>query len=578
MGATKRFAGIAALCTALAPGCNEAEDGHEGASGLGGSGSTEPGGGASNGTSGADSHGESMSSTVATDPTEDDTASDGEGPTEFPGVGVAGMRRLSRAEIDATLRDLLEDDTRPGTAYLPEDVVHPFDNDLGNQVVSTVLVESLETMASDVAARLVADPSRRAAVVGCLPSTPADAACMTSFVTQFGRRALRRPLRDEEVEVWTQTGLEFAEERGDFFEGVDVVVRIVLQHPNFVYRVEIGEPTQEPGVFRLDNHEVATRLSYFLWGSTPPEALLDRADAGTLRTVEEVASAAADMLADPRARERVDRFHAMWLGYYTLPHPAELTAAMRRETRALLDDVIFETPRSYHDVFLAEGTFLDDTLAELYGMPAPGSDTPTWVDYEGNGRKGLLSHGSFLSVAAKFGDTSPTQRGLLIRNRLLCQEVPPPPPTVDVDNPPGENTGDCKVDRYEEHRSNGACFSCHEQIDPVGFGLERYDQQGRYRTVEAGNEACSIPGSGSLDGQGFSGPGELADVLLADGRLDACLATQVYRLAMGHEALDLDRPVVDAMETAFAENGQRFDALLLALVGNEAFLYRREEE
>jgi hypothetical protein len=511
-------------------------------------------------------------------------ATEGESETDGPapppadgGVGIMGMRRLSRVELDNTLRDLLGDDTRPATTGLPEDVVDPFDNDYTHQIVTTVLVEGLEALANDVSQRLLADAQRLDMVVGCQPAGSDDAACMQSFVESFGRRALRRPLTDDELADWTELAMSYATEQSDFYEGVDVVLRTLLQHPQFVYRVELGTPTEEEGVFRLDDFEVATRLSYFLWGSTPSDELLDLAEAGALETVDDVRAAAELLLEDDRARDRIDRFHAMWLGYYELPHSPEMTTAMREETRALLEDVIFDNPRSYLDVFRADGTFVDDTLAQHYGLPAPGSAEPVWVPYGDTGRQGLLSHGSFLSVAAKFGDTSPTQRGILVRKRLLCETIQPPPPDVDVDNPPTSPDSECKVDRYAAHRDNGSCRSCHEQVDPIGFGLEQYDQSGSFRTAEAEHPECAITGEGSIDGQTFNGPAELADYVIDNELLDTCLVTQVYRFAMGHDPGDEEMRYLDDLQTSFRDDQYAFDRLMLSLVTDEAFLYRREE-
>ncbi len=510
--------------------------------------------------------------------TESDSETDGTAPPPADGgVGIVGMRRLSRIELDHTLRDLLGDDTRPATALLPEDVIDPFDNDYTKQTVTTVLVEGIESLAIDVSRRFLADTTRRDMVVGCQPSGPDDAACMESFVRRFGRRALRRPLTGEEVEDWTTLAMTYASERADFYEGVDVIVRLLLQHPQFVYRVELGTPTEEDGVFRLNGFEIATRLSYFVWGSTPSDELLDLAEEGALETTDDVRAAAQMLLEDDRARDRIDRFHAMWLGYYELPHSPEMTTAMREETRALLEDVIFDNPRSYLDVFTADGTFVDDTLAQHYGLPAPGSSEPTWVPYGDSGRRGLLSHGSFLSVAAKFGDTSPTQRGILVRKRLLCETIPPPPPDVDVDNPPTSPDSECKVDRYAAHRSNGACRACHELIDPIGFGLEQFDHLGQFREVEAEHSECAITGEGAIDGQTFSGPAGLADYVIDNELLDTCLVTQVYRFAMGHDAGDEDMRYLDDLQAAFRDNGYAFDELVLSLVSDDAFLYRREE-
>ena len=535
------------------------------------------------GAGGGDSAGQDAGTDGATDSASGgesagETEGEPEPPPEAGGIGIMGMRRLSRAELDKTLEDLLGDTSRPAQTHLPEDPVDPFDNDWSQQFASTVLVEGLEALANQVSTSLLADPQRLDQVVGCEPDGATDEVCMQSFIETFGRRVLRRPVRDEELTDWTQLGMSYAQQSGDFYEGVDVVLRMFLQHPNFVYRIEIGTPTTEPGVFRLDDWEVASRLSYFLWGSTPNDELLDLAADQRLGTPEDVGEAAAWMLDDPRARDRIDRFHSMWLGYYTLPHAPEITTAMRQETRMLLEDVIFDDPRSYLEVFQANGTYVNDTLAELYGLPAPGTDELVWVDYGDSGRQGLLSHGSFLSVAAKFGDTSPTQRGLLIRRRLLCQVVPPPPPDVDVDNPPQSAESECKIDRYEEHRQNGACQGCHELVDPVGFGLEQYDQLGRVRTFEAEAPQCEISGDGAIDGASFNGPAELADHLIDNELLDTCLVSQVYRFAMGHEVGDEDMRYVDDLQTLFRTDGYRFDQLMLSLVTDEAFLYRREEE
>lgn len=499
-------------------------------------------------------------------------------PAGLDGIGAVGLRRLSRDELDRALLDLVGDDTRPATTHLPEDVVDPFDNDVAWQDPSGVLVQGLEAMANATAARLVADPDRRSAVVGCEPAGPEDAACLEQVVRTLSRRALRRPPEEVLVAELVALGTAFAQDSGDFYEGVDVVLRVLLQHPAFVYRPERGTPTDQADVVRLDDWEVATRLAFFLWGSSPDDALLDLAEAEQLSTSAQVAAAAERLLADPRARERVDRFHAMWLGWYKLPHSQELTDALRTETRLFLDHHLFDAPVPWLDLFTASGTFLDPWLAEHYGLPAPPGEGWAWVDYPADSeRTGLLSHGAFLSVGAKFDDTSPTQRGKLIRTRLFCQAVAPPPPDVNVDEPPVSEDSDCKWDRYEAHRAVGSCASCHEALDPVGFGLERFDREGRHRTHDDGLPDCHITGEGTLDGQSFEGPGGLAGLLVDGAVLDACLVTQVYTFAMGHDPTDLDMPYVTRLAEAFRAQDHDFQGLLLALVEDEAFLYRREE-
>jgi hypothetical protein len=500
---------------------------------------------------------------------------DGPG-ADVEGVGKSGLRRLTQQEYDNTLFDLLGDEQRLGRG-LPRDSFNPFDNDYRSQAASAVLVEALETLAEQAATELMADPTRRDAVIGCTPVGPADAGCLESFIRSFGRRALRRPLADSEVDALLELQT-YSVEDDDFYTGAALVVRALLQDPEFIYRVEIGAPVKgRDGLFALDPFETATRLSYFLWGSTPDDALLDRAEAGELGAADQMRDAATAMLADPKARERVDRFHALWLGYHELPHEQALTNAMRTETGALIQRVVFEDRASWLDLFNANETYIDDTLAEHYGLPLPGG--PAWVPYGDSGRGGILSHASFLSVAGKFGDTSPTQRGRYISTHLLCKPIPPPPPDVNVDEPPESPDSDCKYDRYAAHRAIGtSCAGCHIQMDPIGFGLENYDQAGQYREHDTGLPECTITGEGTVADVGvFNGPAELGDLLVDSGMLETCAVTQLYRFAMGHEEAAEDMPYIEAMADAFASGSYQFDTLLVDFVAMDAFRFRRED-
>lgn len=492
------------------------------------------------------------------------------------GVGESGARRLTRAEYDNTVRDLLGDTSHLGTAMLPEDYRDPFDNSYATQQVSPILIETAEALAEQLARQLIADRARRDQVIGCTPAGADDTACLRKFIIGFGRRALRRPLTDDEVIAYLgfQT---YATEDRDFYTAVAMVLRSMLQDAEFLYRIETGAPVPgRNGLFKLNSWEMASRLSYFVWGSTPDDALLDLAAADRLATGSEIRAAAMRLLRDPRAQERVDRFHALWLGYFQLPHAPQLSSAMRREADALVNRVVFEERRSWLDLLRSSETFIDATLAQHYGLPAPAA--PAWVSYGSSGRKGILSQGAFLSVAAKFGDTSPTQRGKLIRERLLCQTIPPPPPTVNVDMPPTSETSRCKFDRYASHRSQGSCASCHSQMDPVGFGLENYDQAGRYRSTDSGAPECIISGEGEWVGVGkFHGPGQLSDLLLSLPEFERCMVQQLYRFAMGHHEEEGERPYLDALGAAFKHNGHKLDELILSLVSAEAFGYRLEK-
>jgi hypothetical protein len=498
-------------------------------------------------------------------------------------AALSGLRRLTSDEYDNVLRDLLSDNARSSDLVLPEDLRNPFDNDFTapGQLPSRAVVEGVELLARDAAARLTSDPARRDAVVGC---KAADAGCLQRFVTRFGRRALRRPLADDEV----QRLVAFAQTTaaGDFNVAVETVVRVMLQDPEFLYRVEIGTPVA-PGLVKLTPFEVASRLSFLLWGSGPDDALLDRAAKGALETAAQVGEAATAMLADGRARERVGRFHAMWMGYETMSGAADLAPAMKAETAALLGRVIFDEKRPWKDLLRSTETYVNYTLAKNYGLQMPATLTPTsgatkfaWVAYDGTKRRGLLSQGSFLSLGSKFGDTSPTLRGKAIRERLFCQEIPPPPPGVNVDDPP-QSASPCKWDRYQVH-STGGCAGCHGLMDPVGFGLERYDAQGRVRTYDkdpsTGKDLtqCAIRAEGNLDGKPFSGPAELEDLMLASPLLNACVVTQLYRFTVGRAQLDdVDQRLVTALTGRLGDKDFRFDELLLDLVSSPAFVHRR---
>jgi hypothetical protein len=493
--------------------------------------------------------------------------------------GPSGLRRLTRREYDSTIRDLLGDASNRGFAKLPEDANDPFDNDYGTQQVSGALIDAAETLAQQAAAQAVADPARRAALLGCTPAGPDDATCLRTFITRFGRRAFRRPLAAAEADAYLALR-SYATETKDFFVAVELIVRAMLQDPSFLYRVEMGEAVAgQKGLYRLSDFEIGTRLSYLLWGSMPSDALLDLAAQGKLVAPQDRRAAAAMLLADRRGRERVGWFHAFWLGYHQLPFAPELSSALRAESDALVQKVIFDGKQDYLSIFSSAETFLNDVLARHYGLPVPTPASGAWVPYGNAPRRGILSQGAVLSVGGKFDDTSPTLRGVFVRNRLLCQDVPPPPPNVDVDQPPAAAAASrCKIDRYREH-TKGGCAGCHGQIDPVGFGLENFDSAGKYRTVEKAAPECTIAGDGEVMGVGkFKGPAELGALLVKTGEMEACVVRQLYTFTMGRRPATADGPVLDGLTDGFKRNGRAFDQLLLDLVASPAFAHRRVED
>ncbi|MEM6958783.1 MAG: DUF1592 domain-containing protein, partial [Myxococcota bacterium] len=342
------------------------------------------------------------------------------------------------------------------------------------------------------------------------------------------------------------------------------------------YRIESHEPNAD-GRVALSELELATRLSLLLWGEAPDDDLLDLAEAGRLQN--QLRAEAQRMLEDPRAERQAQRFHAMWLGYRTIDADANLAALFRQETEALVRRVVFEEGGAWLDLLTYPETYLTPELADHYGVdPVDGAGfAPAAAE-----RRGVLAHGSFLSNGGIRGDSSPTRRGLFVRERLLCQDIVVPDDLpVDVDEAPPSNG--CKPQRYEEHASNGACAACHALMDPIGFGLEHFDLQGRYRTMEAPGfdgegvpfPECEIVGEGEVVSLGtFSGPGELGALLRESEDVQHCAVTQFWRFATGRRERLEDGPAIGALAEQLGADGSYVD-LMLAYVESDNFLYRQ---
>lgn len=517
-----------------------------------------------------------------------DISADRGGPDGPPAVdpilaAESGARRLSQAELDNTLRDLLGEGTAPATRLLNEDEFRPFDNDYTIQQASAALITSLEALAEEVAARAMADGATRAALVPCTPSGAADEPCFREFLQSFLPRAFRRAVTEEDIDAYAPL-LAYASEQNpavdnDFYTAVELAISAAIQDPELLYRVEQGTPGATAGLLELGGFEIANRMSYLLWASMPDDALFSAAAAGSLQSSEGRRTEALRMLDDPKARTQLHRFHAMWLGYRSIPHSPDLVAAFNRETSALIDRVILDEPGSYLRLFTMNETFVDDALADHYGLPRP-ADGEGWVSYEGTGRAGILGHGSLLAAFSKFEDTSPTQRGILVRTRLMCEDVPRPPPTVDTDQPPqGAMDARCKYDRYAQHRDqSSSCAGCHSLTDPIGFGLENYDVAGRYREHDDGLPECIIEGSGEIVGVGsFSGPAELSQLLVENDYIDACAVKQFLTFALGRPTTSYEASLVEEMTAAFRTGQRDFKAFLVDFIASDRFARRAEE-
>ncbi len=422
-------------------------------------------------------------------------------------------------------------------------------------------------------------PTASSRLLTCDP-VAGGATCVRTILSTFGRKAWRRPLVDTELNrLMALVGL--AQTEGDGVQtGLELALQAVLLSPHFLFRVEADLST-EPRA--LDDHELAARLSYFLWASTPDTELDTLADNGTLRA--QLEPQVRRMLADSRADSLSTQFAGSWLWSRGVeeasPDPVlfaavtpALKAAMKAQTEAFFG-TFYKEDRSALELLTGTDSFMTDELAAHYGVPAPGSTTLTRVQNVPETRRGLLGHGGMLTVTSQPTRTSPVKRGKWVMSQLLCMEPPPPPAEVEAFAPSTTPTGTLRQ-QFEAHRSKPECKGCHAMMDPLGFGLENYDAVGHYRTTDSGGFA--IDSSGVLfDGRTFNGPRQLSDTVAADPKFADCTARQVFTYALGRAPVSTDECTIKTMTAAFAQNGHRLPALIAALVTSPTFTSRRGE-
>jgi Protein of unknown function (DUF1592)/Protein of unknown function (DUF1588)/Protein of unknown function (DUF1595)/Protein of unknown function (DUF1587)/Protein of unknown function (DUF1585) len=500
---------------------------------------------------------------------------------ETPGPRL--LRHLTRREYQHTVRDLLHV-RAPDVATLPlETRVRGYDNNAGAQAVTSRHVDAYLELAAALADQALA--SQRAALVPCNTS---DAACARAFVTSFGERAFRRPLREQEITRYTAL-FDAALTGGSFDVGLRQSIIAMLIAPAFLYRSEVGEARGD-GSYGLTPYEVASSLSYLYWGSMPDDALFAAAREGRLASASDRAREAARLLADPRAEEQLFEFSKQWLRTDLLlsankdkqVYPSfsdELREDMLDEQRAFITQVVLRDRAPARALFDADYVMVSGVLAQFYGLSGQGS-APVRVPAGDSERGGLLGLGAVLAAHAHSSESSPVRRGLFVRDRLLCQDLPPPPQNLDI-KPPGLDPTLTTRARFARHTADAACAGCHQWIDGVGFGFEGFDGVGQRRLTENGSavdESGSVVGLSGLTDPSqtpFSGIRDLSAVLAQDEGTGACLALQFYRYARGYAERPSDACSLAALKQRFDE-GDSVYALLLGLSQLDAFVTRRD--
>ena len=456
--------------------------------------------------------------------------------------------------------------------------------------LSSSEVESYEVLALDVASQVMS-PSRRNTLIPCRPENENvfDGDCAREFISTVGFHLFRRPLSEYEIGSYSAMASKATESLGGFYIGLQAALVGMMVSPDFLFRIERSVPSQEtPGIRRLDAWSRASRLSFFLWNTTPSPALLQAAQSGELMFEAGLDEQVQQMIASPRIEDGLraffsdmlafDRFDTLDIDTTLYPKfTKNVEDEAREQTLRTIADHLLEQDVDYRDLFDSRKTFLTPALAALYGVPISirqemGGVVP-WVPYEypeDHIRVGLLGQATFLSLFSHPGASSPTLRGKAVREHLLCQTIPPPPGDVDfslvrdTDNPEFRTARD----RLTEHRNNPTCAGCHTLMDPIGLALEIFDASGAFRNRENG---ALIDTSGQWLGQEYSDARELTLMLKKDPTLTSCLVQRAYNYGTAREPTPSEVQWLNSTHSQLRQEGVYWRELLQRISENPDF-------
>ncbi len=488
----------------------------------------------------------------------------------------AGLRLLTPVQYQNSIRDVLGAD-------VPVQAVGQWRSSLAAAQggVSLTAVEEYETAALEAAEFVFSDPGRRAALAGCEPSIDAADACVTGLLQTLGRRAFRRALTATETARYATLAANTAALFDEPWRGVEYAVAGLLQSPDFLYRVELGEPDpDDPSRLRFTSHDMAARLSYFIWNTTPDEELLLAAGADALVFDAGLGAQVTRLLASDRARAGAGQFFGDLLDVDSLLYVEKDTnwapaftdtigPAMRDQLRLTIDQVALSENGDYRDLFDTRSTFVNAELAALLGLPGAFGDALEPVTLPEGPRAGLLALPGILTLNSGESSTSPTLRGKFVRNVLLCQSIPPPPAGVTAELPdakPGEPV--TTRDLLSQHLTDESCASCHRFMDPIGFALENFDAIGTFRAEQ--NE-ITIDASGDIDGTKFADAAGLGSAMRDHELLAPCFMRNLYRYGAGHIEQGIEVGTVDELSQSFVEDGYRVRAAFELVALSKSF-------
>lgn len=509
--------------------------------------------------------------------------SDGEPGACEPVPARVGLQRLTRAEYNRTVRDLFGVTTDPADAFPPDSSTAGFDNNAASLTIGPQLASLLLDAAETVAAEAMAN--RRDEILVCAPAE--DAACARQTLSALALRVYRRPPTESELDALVAV-VEREQTEGDGFDaGIEVAIAAMLMAPQFLYR---SVPADSMGrlaageVVALDEWALASRLSYFLWGSTPDDVLLQRAAAGTLRDPEVLREEFDRMLADPKAAALYEGFVGQWLQLGRLASASPDPATFPEWDDALRADMLEETRRFFEDLRARDGsmlevvtgtrTFANAELAAIYGVAGVEGTQLVAIEIDPSQRAGVLTMPAVLAMTSGPEAPNIVKRGVWLAEALLC--VTPPPPPEGIPPAPEPTPGETERERLERHRADPSCASCHQLIDPLGFSLEHYDALGRWRTDDEGEP---IDDEGRLpDGRTYHGAVELAQLLASGPEYPTCVTDKLVIYALGRTTSAEEGCMTEEIGTTHVTADASLSDLLWAIVESDAFLTERMPE
>jgi cytochrome c553 len=428
-----------------------------------------------------------------------------------------------------------------------------------------------------------------------------DNPCARKIVESLERRGYRRPPTAAETDRLLKLVAMVRKQGDSFEEGIRVALQAILVSPSFLFRIErdpaetaarasadvVQKASAGVGAYRVNDYELASRLSYFLWSSMPDDELMKLADQHKLSQNAVLEAQVKRMLQDPKTSNLVDDFAVQWLDLLALDRRKpdavkfplvddELLAAMRRETLLFVGE-IFQKDRNLLDLIDAKFTYVNGPLARYYGIKGVDGVNFQRVSLEGTERGGILTQASILTMTSYATRTSPVIRGKWVLNNLLGAPPPPPPPDVPALEEKNLGTDASVRERLEQHRANAACAVCHKQMDPIGFGLENFDAAGGFRTKDG---KFDVDSSGVLpDGRSFQGVAGLRDVLRSQSaKFTHNFTEKMLTFALGRGLEVTDRAVVNQINQKLIASGNKLSALATAIVESEPFQMRKKEE